>query len=722
MNKHLKTLSVFFLILVFAINIPAADITSLTLSQSQQTPSILNPGTSGFNSAEQTLNELDEEFSDSLVYHTFTNQYFSWNNMSDYYAGFRFTTPAAFQIQGIRYVARESETVENAPVMIYTSTEGEVDSLLNPDELLFEWEGEPTSISTVPNYTPPIAWVEVVFDEVDFLDMEAGTDFWIVIGPCPGEPDWNVAMDADGPYAGNRCKTSYGVNADPTDLFFVTAYDYIINVLGDYSEDYFDVDAFVLFNDVEQFHLASGEEVNFSTKLTNLGTIESPAGDLTFSVLRQTGEEPEEVFSNTVAFDAISALGVDTIDVDATETWTTDEEGHYFAQVWADCGEDENNLDNNLTQLLQDIVSETSWLSYDDGSAETSVTFDPGEGRGIAFYPLSYPASIDSIQFWLGEAYEESDIRVWTIENNTATEVWTSTAAVDTGWNVLAVEDEAFPEGININDGYFVVGVIGFEGFSFHTDANGPTSAANTEMPDVSILYQDAGFYNDITGNWLVRAKLSAGVAPEIVFPETEFTFPETEVGNVSSIEVYVDNNGTGVGHINEIIIAQSVMEVLAVDEALPFELAPGTRDSLTVSWAPDPDDPEDMNNAIVRLMTDDVNEPPNGFMIRFSGTIKDASVRETGEGIPVEYFLAQNYPNPFNPTTDIKFGLKQNGHVNLTIFNLMGQEVGQLVNNELTAGTHIASFDASNLASGIYYYSIEVNGYRDMKKMILIR
>jgi len=722
MNKHLKTLSVLILVLVLAINLPAADITSLTQPQSRLTPSILAPAVTGFSSIENTSSELDEEFSDSLVYHTFTNQYFSWTNMSDYYGGFRFTTPAAFQIQGIRMLVSNPDSFTDAPVMIYTCTEEEVDSLLQPDELLFEWDGEATSLTELPNYDPPVAWAEMVFDEEDYIDIEAGVDFWVVVGECPGNPDWNLCMDADGPYAGYRSKTAYTDNPDPTDLHFITAYDYIINVLGDYGEDYFDVDATVLFNDVQRFHVASEEEVNFTAKLTNLGTIDSPAGNLTFSVQLQTGGEPEEVFSNTVAFDAITALGVDTIEVESTEPWPTDEEGHYIAEVWADCGEDENNLDNNRTLLLQDVVNAWSWISYDDGEAETSINFDPDEGRCIAFYPLSYPASIDSIMFWLGDAYDESDVRVWTIEDNLATEMWTYTGEVDTGWTVLAVEDEELPEGININDGYFMVGLVGYDGFSFHTDANEPTSAANPEMPDVSIRYEDAQFYLDITGNWLMRARLSAGVAPEISFPETEIIFPDTEAGNASSIEVYVDNNGTGAGYINEAIIAQSVIDVLMIDEAFPKELAPGTRDSLTVVWAPDAEEPEDMVSAIVRILTDDINEPPNGFMIRFSGTVVDVSVRETGEGIPAEYFLAQNYPNPFNPTTDIRFGLKQNGHVKLTIYNLMGQEVGQLLNAEMKAGTHLATFGASNLASGLYYYSIEVNGFREMKKMILIR
>ena len=97
-------------------------------------------------------------------------------------------------------------------------------------------------------------------------------------------------------------------------------------------------------------------------------------------------------------------------------------------------------------------------------------------------------------------------------------------------------------------------------------------------------------------------------------------------------------------------------------------------------------------------------------------------SVREISSEIPTEYFLTQNYPNPFNPSTEIRFGLKQNGHVLLTVYNIMGQEVARLVDAPMNMGTHAVTFNASDLASGIYYYSITVNDFTRMQKMALIR
>jgi len=84
---------------------------------------------------------------------------------------------------------------------------------------------------------------------------------------------------------------------------------------------------------------------------------------------------------------------------------------------------------------------------------------------------------------------------------------------------------------------------------------------------------------------------------------------------------------------------------------------------------------------------------------------------------------LYQNYPNPFNPTTFIQFDLARNSHVTLKVFNVMGQEVATLYNNQLmSSGTKSISFDAGNLASGVYVYRINVEGVTASQKMVLMK
>ncbi len=89
---------------------------------------------------------------------------------------------------------------------------------------------------------------------------------------------------------------------------------------------------------------------------------------------------------------------------------------------------------------------------------------------------------------------------------------------------------------------------------------------------------------------------------------------------------------------------------------------------------------------------------------------------------IPKQFELSQNYPNPFNPSTIIKFGLPENSRVKLEVYNVLGEKIATLLNNELKAGYYSINFDASNLTSGVYIYRIETNTWKDVKKMILVK
>ncbi len=127
-------------------------------------------------------------------------------------------------------------------------------------------------------------------------------------------------------------------------------------------------------------------------------------------------------------------------------------------------------------------------------------------------------------------------------------------------------------------------------------------------------------------------------------------------------------------------------------------------------------------------------NEYPNNatnvfFDEFFVGAIGSTGIREISDNVPSEFKLYQNYPNPFNPKSYIKYQLFSNSIVKMNVYNLLGQEVGTLVNSEQKAGTYEIEFDASQLSSGIYFYRINafdpLNGkllFSDMKKAILIK
>jgi hypothetical protein len=107
---------------------------------------------------------------------------------------------------------------------------------------------------------------------------------------------------------------------------------------------------------------------------------------------------------------------------------------------------------------------------------------------------------------------------------------------------------------------------------------------------------------------------------------------------------------------------------------------------------------------------------------IDFDGTVTYSEGVNVEVEIPLVYSLEQNYPNPFNPSTTIKYSIKEDGFVKLSVFNLLGEEVTTLVNNEQKAGRYEMEFSASKLSSGIYMYRLEANNFSSIKKMLLIK
>lgn len=97
-------------------------------------------------------------------------------------------------------------------------------------------------------------------------------------------------------------------------------------------------------------------------------------------------------------------------------------------------------------------------------------------------------------------------------------------------------------------------------------------------------------------------------------------------------------------------------------------------------------------------------------------------SAPEAGEGMPAVYSLNQNYPNPFNPSTQISFSVPTAGKVMVKVFNIQGQEVATLFNGNVAQGNKTLTFDASNLASGIYLYRMEADNFTATRKMVLVK
>lgn len=106
-------------------------------------------------------------------------------------------------------------------------------------------------------------------------------------------------------------------------------------------------------------------------------------------------------------------------------------------------------------------------------------------------------------------------------------------------------------------------------------------------------------------------------------------------------------------------------------------------------------------------------------YTLRYS---KISAIDPISANIPAAFKLSQNFPNPFNPVTSIRFDVPKSSFVKISVYDVMGREVENLVNQQLKAGEYLVKWDAVKFSSGIYFYSIAADGYQITNKMILTK
>jgi hypothetical protein len=111
-----------------------------------------------------------------------------------------------------------------------------------------------------------------------------------------------------------------------------------------------------------------------------------------------------------------------------------------------------------------------------------------------------------------------------------------------------------------------------------------------------------------------------------------------------------------------------------------------------------------------------------NNYINEIAVYIVNTGINQIGNEVPDKFELSQNYPNPFNPVTTIKFAIPKASNVVLKVYDILGKEVETIHNGYLNAGYYQISFDAKNLASGMYFYKIEAEKFTDLKRMVLLK
>ncbi len=159
-------------------------------------------------------------------------------------------------------------------------------------------------------------------------------------------------------------------------------------------------------------------------------------------------------------------------------------------------------------------------------------------------------------------------------------------------------------------------------------------------------------------------------------------------------------------------------MDSLAQRKPIPFTLSPFGSDSIEIKFKPSK---EGYFKDTLHIRSDTDTSRIAQVMI-LAGRTDTSFSNVEDEKLIGDYKLEQNYPNPFNPNTRITFFLPQQEAVTLKVFDVLGNEIKILVQNELPAGKHTVDFFAGKLPSGIYIYSINAGNFRDVKKMLLLK
>ena len=161
------------------------------------------------------------------------------------------------------------------------------------------------------------------------------------------------------------------------------------------------------------------------------------------------------------------------------------------------------------------------------------------------------------------------------------------------------------------------------------------------------------------------------------------------EEGNVESYEM-TDNRGyfelEGLSNGNYTVMATKV-EYQSETKSMVFNTSNGMQSSV--------------NFTLNKLITD---------------------VEEKEDITPTKFELSQNYPNPFNPSTIISYSVPTSGYVSLKVYDILGNEVSELVSENKSPGNYSVEFNADDLSSGIYFYSLQSRNFNQVRKMMLIK
>ncbi len=244
--------------------------------------------------------------------------------------------------------------------------------------------------------------------------------------------------------------------------------------------------------------------------------------------------------------------------------------------------------------------------------------------------------------------------------------------------------------------GWSTLDLLG-DAVSQSSDSHSGSSAAKLQI----INYNGTGIPPLLTANYI---NITESYGSLIGY----YKFAPTDANEILSIAVLMSHGGsiTGGGGLDIKEAASSYTQFVVPITYIPGETADTAYIQIDVA------DTSDNNGGVgAYALIDDLS---------FGGAT--GVLERSNDAVLNTFKLEQNYPNPFNPTTNISYRVNEPGKVSLKVFNMLGNEVATLVDAYEPAGNYTTKFNASNIASGVYFYRLTVGNFSDIKKMTLIK
>ena len=210
-------------------------------------------------------------------------------------------------------------------------------------------------------------------------------------------------------------------------------------------------------------------------------------------------------------------------------------------------------------------------------------------------------------------------------------------------------------------------------------------------------------FFNFYYGTNLFNVFLNIPVAPTLFLPLNNSS-------NISQTPYFLWDSNTYVNHFRLQITSDSLFNSIVFDTLLantPYTLRTGILN---------------LNTKYFWRVNATNSKGTSSWSTIFKFTVRAIGITQLNTEVPQDYKLFQNYPNPFNPITKFKFSLPKESFVKLKIFDLSGKEISVLINQNMKLGVYEYSWNATNLPSGVYFYSLETDSYREVRKAMLIK